>query len=93
MLCEKRHDAVVVMDNKCLITLNITVITHKLASAIRYIYNYLGRLLETFEGKNFHKFCSFLDVCKSFLRKIWGHNTFDAVKVTYFSPTRESFLP
>ena len=34
MLCEKRHDGVVVMDNKCLITLNITIITYKLASAI-----------------------------------------------------------
>ena len=72
MLCEKRHDAVVVVDNKCLITLNITVITHKLASAIRYIYNYLGRLLETFEGKTFSNFAVLWMFVKVFSVKFGG---------------------
>ena len=31
---------------------------------------------ETFEGENFHKFCSFVAICKSFLHKIWGLGVF-----------------
>ena len=53
--------------------------------------------------KNFHEFCSFVAICKSFLCKIWGMAFFGAAKASnlrkfsprksYFSPIHGSFLP
>jgi len=59
-------------------------------------------LWETFEGENFCKFCSFVAICKSFVREIWRcgilwHSKSEqsakvfSVKIV-FSPICESFL-
>ena len=58
---------------------------------------------ETFEGEKFRKFCGFVAIRKSFLRKIWGVASFRTAKVSnlrkfspqksYFSTIHESFLP
>ena len=64
---------------------------------------FLYRIAETFEGENFHKFCSFVAIRESFLCKIWGCGTFGAEKASnsqkfsprksYILPIRERFLP
>ena len=54
---------------------------------------------ETFEGKDFHKFHSFVAVRESFLSEIWGHGVLwhgnlqkFSFRKSYFSLIRESFL-
>ena len=48
----------------------------------------LYRIVETFEGKNIHKFCGFRATCKSFLHEIWVCCTHLCYVITF----HESFL-